>query len=245
MTEEAPPGRAGLQHKLRWLALLVLTLVAAAAVVAVNRGGSGFRESFDLSSRNLVTDGTNPFFVLEPGFRIVLEGGAERVEITVLDEIVDVAGVDTRVVEEREWRNDALREVSRNFFAIDPGTLDVFYFGEDVDMYENDQVVRHLGAWRAGLNGAQPGMIMPGRPEIGQKYFQELAPGVAMDRAEVVSLTEVLATPAGEFEQVLKTKETTALNPFESEFKSYAPGIGLIQDAGLLLTEFGYVTPAS
>jgi len=34
---------------------------------------------------------------------------------------------------------------------------------------------------------------------LGSRYYQEIAPGVAMDRAEVLSITDTLATPAGYF----------------------------------------------
>jgi len=64
---------------------------------------------------------------------------------------------------------------------------------------------------------------------------------VAMDRAEVIDLTTSLKTPAGAFENCLKTREGSALKPLEKEFKTYAPGIGLIQDADLLLTRHEFI----
>ncbi len=210
-------------------------------VTQAKRNQSEWQDEFDLSKRTLGPTGTNPYFVLEPGFQIILEGNTEKVAITVLDETAQVAGITTRVVQESEWRNGELIEVSRNFFAICAETQDVFYFGEEVDMYSNGELAAHTGAWLAGKDGAKPGMIMPGRPDVGQKYHQEVAPGVAMDRAEIVSLEATLETPAGVFSDCLKTHETTALNPLESEFKTYAPDIGLIQDAGLLLTEYGFI----
>ena len=52
------------------------------------------------------TTGRNPFFILEPGFELILEGeddGEEiSVTITVLDETFVVDGVECRVVEEYE-----------------------------------------------------------------------------------------------------------------------------------------------
>ena len=200
-----------------------------------------WQEEFDLADRTLVPTGRNRYFVLEPGFQLVLVGGNEKVAITVLDETIEIDGVTTRVVEEREWKRGELKEVSRNFFAIDPETQDVFYFGEDVDDYKDGKVHKHTGAWRAGKRKARPGLYMPGQPYVGQKHYLEIAPGVAMDRAEVVSLDDVLKTPAGSFSNCLKTKEGTALNPLEQEFKTYAPEIGLIQDENLLLTGYGFV----
>ena len=78
-------------------------------------------------------------------------------------------------------------------------------------------------------------------PKIGMKYYQEIAPGVAMDRAEVVSLTATLKIPAGAFENCLKTQEGSALKLREKEFKIYASGIGLLKDGDMLLTEHGFI----
>ena len=200
-----------------------------------------WQEEFGIAKRNLAATGRNPFFILEPGFQLVFESKDEKLVITVLDDTMDIAGFTTRVVEEREWKDGKLIEVSRNYFAICEDTKDVFYFGEDVDMYNGPQVSGHGGTWRAGESNARPGLIMPGSPKAGMKYYQEIAPGAAMDRAEVVSLSEKLNTPAGNFDKCLKTQEGSALNPLEKGFKLYAPGIGLIKDSGLLLTKHGFV----
>jgi len=200
-----------------------------------------WQKEFNLSKRTLLSKGTNPYFILEPGFQLAFASEDAKLVITVLDETVDVDGVETRVVEEREWENGELIEVSRNFFAICKDTKDVFYFGEDVNDYKKGQVTGHGGAWRAGVSDARPGLIMPGSPSVGMKYFQEIAPGIAMDRAEVISLNERLKTPAGTFDKCLKTQEGSALKPSEKEFKTYAPGIGLIQDEDLLLTSHGFI----
>lgn len=204
-------------------------------------GDGSWQADFDVSDCNLVTTGSNPFFILEPGFEIVLESSTEMVIITVLDEVELVDGIETRVVEEREWKNGDLIEVSRNFFALCEETNDVFYFGEDVDMFSDGVINSHSGEWRAGIDDARAGLMMPEEPFIGQKYFQEIAPRVAMDRAEVVSLDTELNTPAGTFIDCLRTQESTALNLAEREFKTYAPGIGLIQDQNLLLTSYGFI----
>ena len=39
---------------------------------------------------------------------------------------------------------------------------------------------------------------------------------------------ETLATPAGQFEQVLKVEETTPLEPLVIEYKYYAKGVGVV-----------------
>jgi hypothetical protein len=145
-------------------------------------------------------------------------------------------------VVEKETEGSNLIEVSRNYFAMCQPTNNAIYFGEDVDMYEDGKVVSHEGAWLAGQNGSKAEMIMPGKAEVGLKYYQEIAPGVAEDRAEIVSINDTLDTPAGTFSQVLKTEETNPLKPEEKEFKFYAPGIGLIQDEDLKLVK--HTTPS-
>ena len=202
---------------------------------------SDWQKEFNLPSRTLVTKGRNEYFVLEPGFRLELQGGGEKLHITVLDETKKVDGVETRVVEEREWKNGELYEVSRNYFAIDEQTKDVFYFGEEVAFYEKGKVTKNDGSWLAGDQGNKAGLMMPGAPKPRMRYYQEQAPGVAMDRAEIVSLTETCKTPAGTFQRCLKVKETSALNR-ESEYKYYAPGIGLVRDEDMRLVKYGFVS---
>jgi hypothetical protein len=196
-------------------------------------------QNFEVAAADWADRGRNPYFILEPGYALTLEHGAERLVITVLDDTRVVAGVTTRVVEERETNGGEPVEVSRNFYAIDRRTNSVFYFGEEVDMYKNGKVVAHEGAWAAGQNGARFGLMMPGLPLLGAKYYQEVAPKIAMDRAEIAALGETLKTPAGAFTNVLRTTETTPLEPGVRETKSYAPGVGLIKDGDLLLAKHG------
>jgi hypothetical protein len=147
-----------------------------------------------------------------------------------------VDGIRTRVVEERETKAGNLIEVSRNYFAISRTTGDVYYFGEDVDHYKDGKVVGHEGSWLAGVNGARFGLMMPGFPAVNDRYHHEVAPGVAMDRAEIIALKEDVATPAKNFEHCLRIRESSTLKSGTSD-KLYAPDVGLVQDGKLLLTE--------
>lgn len=81
-------------------------------------------------------------------------------------------------------------------------------------------------------------MIMPGTILLGSRYYQEIAPN-AMDRAENIDTGVTLKTPAGTFKNCLKVEETSGLDPKDKCYKTYAPGVGLIQDEDLLLTEYG------
>ena len=195
-------------------------------------------------SCHFVTSGRNQYFILEPGFQLVLEGkeGKDkgRLVITVLNETKKIGNTETRVVEENESVNGKTVEISRNFFAYCKESGSIYYFGEEVDIYKKDKIVSHEGAWIAeGKNKA--GIVMPGVPVIGAGYFQEMAPGIAMDQMKIISLSENYRTPAGVFTKVLKTEETTPLEPGAKEYKLYAPGIGLIKDQHLLLVKYGFV----
>ena len=202
--------------------------------------GANFTETFGVDKADLASSGSNRFFVLVPGFQTTFEGreaGKPTVlTITVLDETKMVDGVETRVVEEREVAEGQLAEVSRNFFAVSRVTGDIFYFGEDSETYKDGKVAGLEGSWLSGVNGAHFGLAMPATPLLGARYFQEMAPKVAMDRAEVTSLEEKFETPAGRFEHCLKTEETSAVESGR-ESKLYAPGIGLIVDGDLKLTK--------
>ena len=193
---------------------------------------------FKVQPGELSPTGRNPFFILEPGYQQVYEGGQEKLVITVLNETKMVDGVETRVIEERETKDGQLVEVSRNYFAISNRTNDVFYFGEEVDIYKAGGVT-HEGAWISGVKGARFGLIMPGAPKIGVRHYQEVAEGVAQDRAEILSASESVQTPAGEFKDSLKVEETTPLEPGVKAYKYYAPGVGLIQDGKLKLVSYG------
>jgi hypothetical protein len=222
---------------MRTLAMLVVVSLTGMAG-GLQVPDSSFTSRFEVDTADLGSTGRNPFFILEPGYTLVLENESERLTITVLSETRAVDGVETRVVEERETNRGRLVEISRNFFAISRRTNDVFYFGEDVDIYKDGTIASHEGAWRSGVNGARFGLMMPGLPKVQAKYYQEIAPGVAMDRAVIVSLSETLRTPAGSFRDVLKIEETTPLEPNAREFKYYARGVGLLQDGSLKLVRY-------
>jgi hypothetical protein len=220
---------------------LLFALVALPLLVAA---GGDWADRFDVPRERFSSTGRNRYFILEPGYRLVLEGKEgnkpTRLVITVLDETKTVDGIETRIVEERESAGGKLVEVSRNYFAIDRDTHDVYYFGEAVDVYKNGKIVNHEGGWESGRHGARYGLFMPAEPKVGQKFYQEVAPKVAMDRAEVVSVDNEVKVPAGTFKGCLTTLETTPLEPKEKEHKHYAPDVGLLYDGGMKLVKYGH-----
>ena len=219
----------------------IIVLASLAALFGQTRAPDdrSWTSDFPLERNELASTGRNPYFVLEPGYVLVLENKTERLTITVLNETRRIDNVETRVVEERETKNGVPVEISRNYFAISTRTNNVYYFGEDVDIYKRGKVVSHEGGWLAGVDGAHFGLMMPGSPVLHAKYYQELAPHRAMDRAEIVSLSNIMKTPAGEFKDVLKVVETSPLERGVVEAKYYAPNVGLLQDESLKLVSFG------
>jgi len=240
---------------------LSLILLAVAATLAIPPATQAqFTTDFRLEDCVWSANGTqNPYFKLRPGYRLILEGEEEDggntiaalLQITVQRELEKITfrsqhgaliTLNARVVEERESKDGELVEVSRNWFARCQHTSDIYYFGESVDIYDGGQVVNHNGSWRAGVDGALPGIIMPGTFLLGAKYFQEIAPGVALDRAKNVAMGLRVETDAGTFDGCVKVLETNGLKPAEEgDEKVYCPGIGMVQDADLLLTDFGVV----
>jgi hypothetical protein len=221
---------------------LMLTALLALPASALAQGDGDFTQSFRLAECEWSNTGGNPYFILEPGRRLVYQGVDDGVQlrllITVLRETrditLDIGGeqrtVVTRVVEEREFADGELVERSRNFFAICAPTNDVFYFGETVNIYEKGEVVSHEGAWLAGRDGAKPGIIMPGRFLLGARYAQERAPGIAMDQAEHTRMGLTIQTALGTFRNCVEVIETTPLEPGSESLKVYCPGIGLVID---------------
>lgn len=200
-----------------------------------------FTTDFRIEDCTFSNTGRNAYFSLNIGDFLQLTDGQVVLEIRVLNEtrVIDFVtakgvplSVTTRVVEELETENGSLIERSRNFFALCLETHDIFYFGEDVFPVEIG------GAWLAGLLGAQPGVIMPGTFLLGARYFQEVAPDVAEDRAEHVAMGLQISTDAGDFEDCVEVLETTPLERRSKSIKRYCPGVGLVFDDGAELVDF-------
>lgn len=214
---------------------------AVAAKDAVGDSDKPWTEPTLPDRATLSSVGRNPYFVLEPGYVLHLKKKDEvdTLTISVLNETKIVDGVETRIIEERETEGGRLAEISRNYFAVSKQDGNLYYFGEDVDVYKEGKVTNHEGSWLAGVNRAKAGLMLPGKPAAGMRFYVEQAPKVAMDRSEVVSVTATCTTPAGDFKNVLKVREGSAIEKGEEEIKQYAPGVGLIQDEDFVLVKYG------
>jgi hypothetical protein len=176
----------------------------------------------------------NPYWPMAPGSKWVYrgeEGGSEvQVEVTVTNKRKQVEGVEARVLLDVVTGNGKLIERTYDWYAQDSAG-NVWYLGEDTKEYENGKVVSTGGAWESGVDGAEAGIIMPGKPRVGLSYRQEYYEGEAEDEARVVGLNEKVEVPFGRFQDVLKTEDTTPLEPNLVENKYYARGVGPVLKA--------------
>jgi hypothetical protein len=84
------------------------------------------------------------------------------------------------------------------------------------------------GSWEAGVDGAQPGIVMLGEPRIGDTYRQEFYAGHAEDLGRVIRIGGEVTVAAGTFDDVLVTEDWTPLELGITEEKTYARGVGFI-----------------
>jgi hypothetical protein len=228
-----------------------VALVAALVPVAVATAAGGrFTTQFPLGACNFSPNGGNDHLILKVGRQLYLSNvrcvdagecdSLEEVWITILPETERIdfmqgnrqLSVRTRVLEEREFEDGELDEVSRNFVADCNPMNDVYYFGEDVFDGEGNP---EDDACRAGVDGARPGLLMPDRAFLlGSRYFQEIAP-TARDRAEHTALGLEIEVPAGVFRNCVEVTETSPLEPDEESIKVYCPGVGMVIDEELEL----------
>ena len=226
-------------------------LAGLALAISPGSGGPPFTSDFGYEEMSaLGPHGGNRYFPLHPGAFWRLEGEDDgqfvEVRITVLDDVKiipflvdgELAVAVARVVEEREWTEGELSQVSRNYYACSELSGNIYYLGEDVDHYQNGRVIGHEDSWLAGRNGAMPGLLMPQLFLLGARYQMEQAPGVSMDRGENLRMGFRRHTPAGTFRRCIMVRETTPLEPDEETIKIYAPGIGMIVDDRLKLVAY-------
>jgi hypothetical protein len=175
----------------------------------------------------------NAFMPLIPGTSYIFQGteggNAQRDVVEVTSETKTILGVEAVVVNDTVTDQQGnLIEQTLDWFAQDRAG-NVWYMGEDSKAYEHGQVVSTEGSWQAGVDGAQPGMIMEAHPAVGDFSSQECAPGVAEDQAKVLDLTASVKSPYGDFGHALLTRETTPLEPGTAENKYYAQCVGLVR----------------
>jgi hypothetical protein len=217
---------------------LTIATVSAAVLLSAGCGGSGGSalpqggEQVELDPADFTSEIDNPWMPLRVGARWVYretdgEGGEQKVEVTVLDEAREVMGIEVRVVHDVVTEAGEPVEDTFDWYAQDADG-NVWYLGEETKEFENGKVATTAGSWEAGVDGAQPGILVPAEPEDGMTYRQEHYAGEAEDAAEVLSLDERVEVTFGSFDGVLMTKDFTPLEPEILEHKFYARGVGMV-----------------
>ena len=180
-----------------------------------------------INPADFVSGITNPYLPLTPGQTLVYQtpDGSETVRFQVTRETRVIEGVTCIVVHDQGFVDGQIHENTFDYFAQDTSG-NVWYFGEEVQNFENGQVVNTNGSWLAGVNGAQPGIVMQANPTVGQSYDQENSPGVAEDHGEVVNTAGFVDVTYGSATGAVQINETTPLDPKLNEYKTYVAGIG-------------------
>jgi hypothetical protein len=216
------------RHKLMTALALVLATSAAAA-----DGAPAAVDPADFTTRI-----DNPYWPMRQGSRWVYretdsEGTRQRVVVTVTRRTKLIAnGVRARVVHDVVTEKGVPVEVTDDYYAQDRAG-NIWYLGEATTEYENGKPVSTEGSFEAGVDGAQPGIIMPAKPRVGMAYREEFYKGHAEDKARIVSLREQAEVPFGHFTRVLMTRNTNPLEPKSVEFKFYARGVGPVLAIGV------------
>jgi hypothetical protein len=157
----------------------------------------------------------HPYWPMRPGSRWVYRqtdaDGTRRVEVTVTHRTRTIMGIEARVVHDVATEDGEVAEDTYDWYAQDADG-NVWYLGEDTRQFEGGKVTSTEGSWQAGVDGAQPGVVLPARPRPGMAYRQEYGAG-ARDTAAVLSLDQRAKVPSGLFDHVLVTKEFSPLEP--------------------------------
>ena len=219
--------------KNRLFTLFTTGLAILFAVVSIAATNGGERKPLlKIDPDDFVREVDNKFFPLKPGTTFIYKGTKDgapiRDEVIVTNQTKKILGVTCTVVHALAFEDGVLVEDTFDWYAQDEDG-NVWYFGEDTkELDENGNVISTEGSWQAGVNGAEPGIIMKANPRRGDQYPQENAPGVAEDMAKVLGFEESLCVPYRCFEDVLITKEWTPLEKGVAENKYYAKGVGFI-----------------
>ena len=160
----------------------------------------------------------NVWFPLRPGSSYVYwgqkDGHAARDVLTVTRSTETVDGVSCVVVDHRLYLDGQLSDHSTAWYAQDSHG-NVWDFGE-------------TGSFKAGVDGAKPGIYMPGHPRTGQVGQQEFYKGQAEDHFQVLSLHATVNGPYRSSRQALLIKDWSPLEPGLVDHKLYVRGIGTV-----------------
>lgn len=205
--------------------LVVLTLAFGFAATSF---AAAELPTFNANNFSNPTKITNSWFSLPVGREFEYEGetdeGMETIEIEITGETKKVMGIQTLVYRDIVWVDGEVVEDTRDYLAQDTSG-NVWYFGEDVDNYEDGKISDHDGSWLAGVDGAKPGYWMKANPKVGDFYKQEFYEGEAEDEAKVLSVTETVKTDLATYNNCIKIQDIVPGDPVV-EYKYYCKQVG-------------------
>ena len=184
----------------------------------------------------------NAFFPLPPGtinsYGVEVidpetgEEESERNDHFATFETKTIAGIEAVVVRDTAYEDGVLVEDTLDWYAQDDAG-NVWYMGEIATNYRYDDEGEFIGtdfdgSWQTGVDGALPGWIMRADPQPGDSYFQEFYPGVAVDEGEVIATGLSVDTDYGPFDDVIKIRDTSGLEPGVGAYKYFAAGVGQV-----------------
>ncbi len=184
----------------------------------------------DVTSATWVDGVDNAWFPLPVGatwdYSAETPDGLETIHVEVLAETREVNGVTATVVYDVVALDDVVVEETWDWYAQDTAG-NVWYLGEDTCEFEAGECAVHAGAWEWGVDGALPGVLMPGEPVVdGQPYFQEYHEGVAEDVGEILEIGGTIEVGETTWTDCVRTADTSHLDPELSEEKVYCAGVG-------------------
>lgn len=198
--------------------------------------GEDFAENFVDPLEIGASVAPNPWFALVPGNVWEYEGDGESIVVEVTSDTKLIDGVTCIVVIDTASEDDVVIEMTNDWYAQDTAG-NVWYCGEisenfeefDGDETTGPELVDIDGSWKAGRDGAEPGILLPLDPQPGDIFRQEFAQTEAEDAIEILAVDASEIAPGGSCDGTcLLTRDFTPLEPGAEENKFYAPGIGLI-----------------
>jgi hypothetical protein len=179
----------------------------------------------------------NPWFPLKPGtvyvYRGVKDGHPARDVLAVTHQTTKIDGVPCVVIQDRLYLSGRLAERTTDWYSQDKQG-NVWYFGEATAVLDKKgHVTSSEGSFKAGVDGAQPGIYMTGNPKPGQSARQEYYKGHAEDHFQVIQLNASVKVPYLSSKQALLTREWTPLEPGVLDHKLYVSGIGTVLEVAV------------
>ncbi|MGH2965610.1 MAG: hypothetical protein ACRDMH_09555 [Solirubrobacterales bacterium] len=175
---------------------------------------------------------TNPYTPWIPGtthiFKGTRDGVPTKTRVSVTNATKTIMGVKCVTVQDVVTSNGSLVEKTTDWYSQD-SKGNVWYFGEQTAEYANGVVTTTAGTWEAGVDKAKPGIVMEAHPKKGDHYRQEFRPGVALDKATVLSTNATRTVPGGTYHHLVATDDINPLDPSKHETKWFAKGIGFIE----------------